>query len=84
MKDMEKLLKLKQYAVVQWLREINLNSYTVIQITVPHELVALMSAVKKETKEVPDDKTRVTNTFLQKVPIPSYLIAIVVGALESR
>ena len=50
----------------------------------PKDLVALMSAVKKETRAVGGDSDHLVNTFEQKVPIPSYLIAIVVGALESR
>ena len=53
------------------------------QITVPKDLVALMSAVKKETVEKPGDSNLVINSFEQKVPIPSYLLAIVVGALKS-
>ena len=42
-----------------------------------------MSAVKKETVEKPGDSNLVINSFEQKVPIPSYLLAIVVGALKS-
>ena len=49
----------------------------------PKDLVALMSAVKKDTLAC-EDSAFVENTFEQKVPIPCYLIAIVVGALESR
>ena len=53
------------------------------KVKVPKDLVALMSAVKQETYPC-DDGEHVQNTFEQKVPIPCYLIAIVVGALESR
>lgn len=51
-------------------------------ITVPEELVALMSAVKGEKNPAGNGKK--TFHFEQKVPIPSYLIAIAVGALECR
>ncbi|XP_070557997.1 leukotriene A-4 hydrolase-like [Ptychodera flava] len=54
------------------------------KITVPRELVALMSALRVGEEPVTSDKTRWTYKFHQKVPIPSYLIAIVVGALESK
>ena len=55
-----------------------------LQITVPKALVALMSAVKKETVPKPGDDRYVVNCFEQSIPIPSYLLAIVVGALKSR
>ncbi|XP_077991660.1 leukotriene A-4 hydrolase-like [Glandiceps talaboti] len=54
------------------------------KVTVPRELTALMSALRVGEEPVSGDKTRWTYKFHQKVPIPSYLIAIVVGALESR
>ncbi|XP_057180562.1 leukotriene A-4 hydrolase isoform X3 [Triplophysa rosa] len=54
------------------------------QVSVPKELVALMSAVRDGQEADPDDNTRIVYRFRQPVPMPSYLIAIVVGALESR
>ena len=53
------------------------------QVTVPRDLVALMSAVRSG-EEPCTDNSKKTYCFEQTVPIPSYLIAIVVGALESR
>ena len=50
----------------------------------PSGLTALMSAVKTTSEPLPGDSGAVTHNFEQKVPVPSYLIAIVVGALESR
>ena len=54
------------------------------QISTPADLKALMSAVGQETKDHQTDSAKKVHIFEQKVPIPSYLIAIVVGALESR
>ena len=54
------------------------------QISSPVELVALMSAVKQESEVHPNDPSKMVHKFTQKVPIPSYLIAVVVGALECR
>lgn len=54
------------------------------QVSVPKELVALMSAVRDGQESDPQDSSRVIYRFRQPVPMPSYLIAIVVGALESR
>lgn len=52
------------------------------KVTTSRDLTVLMSAVRDaEPTEEGENKTY---TFTQKVPIPSYLIAIVVGALESR
>ena len=51
------------------------------EVTVPSELVALMSAVK--LNEGTEGNKRKCH-FEQKVPIPSYLLALVVGALEFR
>jgi leukotriene-A4 hydrolase len=51
------------------------------RITVPKALVALMSAISAGDSEQADKKTF---SFEQKVPIPSYLIAIVVGDLASK
>uniref|UniRef100_A0A8C2H783 Leukotriene A4 hydrolase n=1 Tax=Cyprinus carpio TaxID=7962 RepID=A0A8C2H783_CYPCA len=54
------------------------------QVSVPKELVALMSALHDGQVPDPSDSSRVIYRFRQPVPMPSYLIAIVVGALESR
>ncbi|XP_007439538.1 leukotriene A-4 hydrolase [Python bivittatus] len=54
------------------------------EISVPSELVALMSAKRNGDLPDPEDQTRKIYRFIQNVPIPSYLIALVVGALESR
>jgi hypothetical protein len=58
------------------------------QLTVPSKLVALMSAVKLPSKEACSSEESCEATsqhmFKQAVPIPSYLIAIVVGRLEGR
>ena len=51
-------------------------------ITAPAQLTALMSAVRDGEDQVTGDKK--ISKFVQKVPIQSYLIAIAVGALESR
>ncbi|XP_062374163.1 leukotriene A-4 hydrolase [Sardina pilchardus] len=54
------------------------------QVSVPKELVAVMSAVRDGQEADPHDNNRIIYRFRQPVPMPSYLIAIVVGALESR
>ncbi|KAJ0057050.1 hypothetical protein NL108_000897, partial [Boleophthalmus pectinirostris] len=54
------------------------------QVSVPKDLVALMSAVHDGHEMDPQDSERIVYRFRQPVPMPSYLIAIVVGALESR
>uniref|UniRef100_A0A8C2E9N9 Leukotriene A4 hydrolase n=1 Tax=Cyprinus carpio TaxID=7962 RepID=A0A8C2E9N9_CYPCA len=54
------------------------------QVSVPRELVALMSALRDGQEPDPSDSNRVIYRFRQPVPMPAYLIAIVVGALESR
>lgn len=54
------------------------------QVSVPKELVAVMSAVRDGQVPDPQDNSRIIYRFRQPVPMPSYLIAIVVGALESR
>jgi hypothetical protein len=55
-----------------------------IQITAPVELEVLMSALKDDQVELSKDGTKKIHQFNQPVRIPSYLIAIVAGALESR
>ncbi|XP_019774116.1 leukotriene A-4 hydrolase isoform X2 [Tursiops truncatus] len=54
------------------------------EVSVPKELVALMSAIRDGEAPDPEDASRKIYRFSQKVPIPCYLIALVVGALESR
>ncbi|GAB5574118.1 leukotriene A-4 hydrolase isoform X1 [Prionailurus iriomotensis] len=54
------------------------------EVSVPKELVALMSAIRDGEAPDPEDPSRKIYRFSQKVPIPCYLIALVVGALESR
>lgn len=54
------------------------------EITVPKDLVALMSAIGTGNRVHPQNPDKVTFTFTQKVAIPSYLIALVVGALVSQ
>nr|XP_054751062.1 leukotriene A-4 hydrolase-like [Lytechinus pictus] len=54
------------------------------KVTVPCDLVCLMSAVRTGEEPCAIDNSLKTYTFRQTVPMPSYLIAIVVGALESR
>ncbi len=46
--------------------------------------MALMSAERLGDELCPSDPAKKTYLFKQSVPIPSYLIAIVVGLLESR
>nr|XP_040030532.1 leukotriene A-4 hydrolase [Gasterosteus aculeatus aculeatus] len=54
------------------------------QVSVPKDLVTVMSAVRDGQEVDPQDNNRVLYRFRQTVPMPSYLIAIAVGALESR
>uniref|UniRef100_A0AAQ5XM20 Leukotriene A-4 hydrolase n=1 Tax=Amphiprion ocellaris TaxID=80972 RepID=A0AAQ5XM20_AMPOC len=54
------------------------------QVSVPKDLVVVMSAVRDGHEVDPQDSSRLIYRFRQPVPMPSYLIAIVVGALESR
>ncbi|KAE8615200.1 hypothetical protein XENTR_v10008440 [Xenopus tropicalis] len=54
------------------------------QVSVPKELVALMSALRDGELVEQNDCSRKIYCFMQNVPIPSYLIALVVGALEGR
>ncbi|XP_060532916.1 leukotriene A-4 hydrolase [Cylas formicarius] len=50
-------------------------------ISAPQEFTVLMSAIRDGTKELHGGKL---SHFVQKVPIPSYLIALAVGVLQSR
>lgn len=54
------------------------------QVSVPKELVALMSALHDGDFIDAQDRSKKIYRFKQNVPIPSYLIALVVGALEGR
>ncbi|XP_054623454.1 leukotriene A-4 hydrolase isoform X2 [Dunckerocampus dactyliophorus] len=54
------------------------------QVSVPKELVAAMSALRDGQEVDPQDSHRTVYRFRQPVPMPSYLMALVVGSLESR
>ncbi|XP_067860717.1 leukotriene A-4 hydrolase [Heptranchias perlo] len=54
------------------------------RVSVPKELVALMSANRDGEMIDAQDGSRKIYCFRQTVPMPSYLIALVVGSLESR
>uniref|UniRef100_A0A8D2P8R2 Leukotriene A-4 hydrolase n=1 Tax=Zosterops lateralis melanops TaxID=1220523 RepID=A0A8D2P8R2_ZOSLA len=54
------------------------------EISVPKELVALMSANRDGDAPDPEDSAHRVYRFSQNVPVPCYLFALVVGALESR
>jgi len=53
-------------------------------VSAPKELVALMSSLRKGAEPCTADKQKTVHRFDQPVPIPSYLIAIVVGDLVSK
>jgi leukotriene-A4 hydrolase len=52
------------------------------QVSAPSELTVLMSALREGEPVKNGDKT--VYSFRQPVPIPSYLLAIVAGDLQSR
>lgn len=52
-------------------------------ISAPNDLTVLMSAIRDHTKQCEAQGAKLSH-FVQNVPIPSYLIAIAIGALESR
>uniref|UniRef100_A0A914WI42 Uncharacterized protein n=1 Tax=Plectus sambesii TaxID=2011161 RepID=A0A914WI42_9BILA len=55
------------------------------EVSVPNEVVCLMSAIQTaEPQPSQEIDGYTTYTFDQKVPIPSYLLAIVVGVMEKR
>lgn len=54
------------------------------EVTVPKELVAVMSAKGTGSCDDPQNPKKKIYTFTQKVTIPSYLITIAVGALVSQ
>lgn len=58
-------------------------TYFFLQITAPSELVVLMSALR-DGEPVKNSDNTTLYSFKQPVPMPSYLIAIAVGNLESR
>ena len=60
-----------------------MNDHTLKQVTVPDELIVIMSAVKSK-EPVPDKGGKKTFHFSQTVPVPAYLIALAIGNLESR
>lgn len=55
-----------------------------LQVTVPSELTALMSGERLVSEQHPTKAGKMVFRFRQEIPIPSYLVALVVGALESR
>lgn len=55
-----------------------------LQVTVPSELTALMSGERLVSEQHPTKAGKMVFRFQQEIPIPSYLVALVVGALESR
>ena len=55
-----------------------------LQVTVPSELTALMSGERLISEQHPTKAGKMVFRFRQEIPIPSYLVALVVGALESR
>lgn len=52
------------------------------EVVGPSDLTVLMGAVKVDSTS--QDPTATRHNFVQKIPIPSYLIAMVAGKLESR
>uniref|UniRef100_A0A0B7A8X7 Peptidase M1 leukotriene A4 hydrolase/aminopeptidase C-terminal domain-containing protein n=1 Tax=Arion vulgaris TaxID=1028688 RepID=A0A0B7A8X7_9EUPU len=54
------------------------------RIQAPKEVTVLMSAVREGTEPAEHDSSQLVTKFSMAVPIPSYLIAIAAGDLESR
>ncbi|XP_060075703.1 leukotriene A-4 hydrolase-like [Ylistrum balloti] len=54
------------------------------KISAPKEVIVLMSALRLGTEAHNSDSSKLVHKFVQKVPIASYLIAIVSGDIESR
>jgi len=52
------------------------------EVTVPKDLQALMSAIVSKDDAISGDLK--TNKFVQKIPIPAYLIAIAVGNIKGK
>ena len=61
----------------------NMHSPT-SQVTVPSGLTALMGAERLGSEPHPTDAGKKVFRFQQKIPIPSNILALVVGAVESR
>lgn len=59
------------------------TTYTT-DVAVPRELTALMSAKRQGSVPHLSDSSKTVFKFHQMIPISSYLVALVVGALESR
>ena len=55
-----------------------------MQVTAPKEITILMSAIRMGVVACEGDASSMMHCFEQKVPIPSYLLAIVGGDIESR
>jgi leukotriene-A4 hydrolase len=53
------------------------------EVTAPADLTVLMSAVPSSSSVLPE-KSLKCHKFEQKIPIPSYLVAIVVGKLKGK
>ncbi|TKS90372.1 Leukotriene A-4 hydrolase [Collichthys lucidus] len=64
--------------------DLSRGQHVIVEVSVPKDLVAVMSAMRDGQEVDPQDNSRAVFRFRQPVPMPSYLIAIVVGALESR
>ena len=54
------------------------------EVTTPTSLTALMSAERKGSRVHPDSPDKMVTQFEQSIPVPSYLVTLVVGALVSR
>ncbi|XP_046356909.2 leukotriene A-4 hydrolase-like isoform X2 [Haliotis rufescens] len=54
------------------------------KVTAPREVTVLMSAVRLGSDPCAGDSASLETRFLQEIPIPSYLLAIVAGDIESR
>ncbi|CAG5115265.1 unnamed protein product [Candidula unifasciata] len=54
------------------------------KVRAPREITVLMSAVRGGAEPASDDSSDLVTTFTMSVPVPSYLVAIVAGDLESR
>uniref|UniRef100_A0A914W834 Aminopeptidase N-like N-terminal domain-containing protein n=1 Tax=Plectus sambesii TaxID=2011161 RepID=A0A914W834_9BILA len=54
------------------------------KVTVPCQMTALMGALRQGSSTISEDGLYRTFAFAQPVPIPTYLLALVVGVLEKR
>jgi len=55
-----------------------------VQIRAPSDLITLMSSLREGSEPDTEDDSKCLHRFKQPIPIPSYLIAIVVGDLVSK